>query len=65
MPIVPTGRDEIVFLKDIKPLPAFPVLWLDEGADIDQVYNVRVKKELSYHQSEFEYYFEKIQNLCY
>jgi hypothetical protein len=36
MPIVPTGRDEIVFLKDIKPLPAFPVLWLDEGADIDQ-----------------------------
>jgi len=36
MPIVPTGRDEIVFLKDITPLPAFPVLWLDEGADIDQ-----------------------------
>ena len=37
MPIVPTGKDEIVFLKNIKQLPAFPVLWLDEGADIDQV----------------------------
>jgi len=36
MPIVPTNRDEIPFLKDITHVPAFPVLWLDEGADIDQ-----------------------------
>merc|ERR1711973_709137 len=36
MPIVPTNRDQIVFLKDIPAIPAFPVVWLDEGADIDQ-----------------------------
>jgi len=44
MPIVPTGRDEIVFLKDIKFMPAFPVVWLDEGADIDQENIDKIKK---------------------
>ena len=39
MPIVPLpeGFDQIVFLQNIKHVPAFPVVWLDEGADIDQV----------------------------
>jgi len=36
MPIMPTDSDMIVFLKDIPSIPAFPVVWLDEGADIDQ-----------------------------
>eukprot|EP00088_Acartia_fossae_P047622 TRINITY_DN5167_c0_g1_i1.p1 TRINITY_DN5167_c0_g1~~TRINITY_DN5167_c0_g1_i1.p1 ORF type:complete len:546 (+),score=146.03 TRINITY_DN5167_c0_g1_i1:28-1665(+) len=43
MPIVPTGKDEIVFLKSIKQLAAFPVLWLDEGADIDQANIDKIK----------------------
>ena len=30
MPIVPTGKSNIVFLENIKPVPAFPVLWFDE-----------------------------------
>ena len=42
MPIVPTGRNNIVFLENIEPVPAFPVLWLDEGADIDQVYTIHI-----------------------
>ena len=37
MPITPTGIPNIIFLENIIPVPAFPVLWLDEGADIDQV----------------------------
>ena len=37
MPIVPTGKSEVIFLENIKSMPAFPVVWLDEGADIDQV----------------------------
>jgi len=36
-PIVPTGDDgKIVFLQNIKHVPVFPVVWLDEGAEIDQ-----------------------------
>ena len=37
MPIAPTGLPNIIFLEKITAVPAFPVLWLDEGADIDQV----------------------------
>jgi len=28
--------DQVKILENIKPVPAFPVLWIDEGADIDQ-----------------------------
>eukprot|EP00088_Acartia_fossae_P000871 TRINITY_DN10333_c0_g1_i4.p1 TRINITY_DN10333_c0_g1~~TRINITY_DN10333_c0_g1_i4.p1 ORF type:complete len:146 (-),score=36.97 TRINITY_DN10333_c0_g1_i4:80-517(-) len=30
MPVNPTGRNEIKFLKNIKAVPAFPVMWFDE-----------------------------------
>ena len=40
MPITPTGLPNIIFLEKIIAVPAFPVLWLDEGADIDQVKNI-------------------------
>jgi lysosome membrane protein 2 len=43
MPIVATGRGEIVFLQDITHVPAFPILWLDEGADIDQANIDKIK----------------------
>jgi len=45
MPIVPTGKSEVIFLENIKSMPAFPVVWLDEGADIDQE-NIDKIKEL-------------------
>jgi len=36
MPVIPTGVPTIKFLENIKKIPAFPVVWLDEGAEVDQ-----------------------------
>jgi len=47
MPIVATNRPEIVFLESINEFPAFPILWLDEGADIDQENIDKVKKKVT------------------
>ncbi|XP_023345429.1 sensory neuron membrane protein 2 [Eurytemora carolleeae] len=51
MPITPTGIPNIIFLENIIPVPAFPVLWLDEGADIDQVKKYFKFSIIGYHLS--------------
>jgi len=34
MPLKPTGKSNIVFLENIQDIPAFPVVWIDDGIDI-------------------------------
>jgi len=43
-----TAKKNMTILENIKTIPAFPVLWLDEGADVDQDPEMvkKLKKEL-------------------